>query len=68
MFLKIKYILQGYFYWFISLFKKLKNHKLYEYRMSICRECENNKDDICEIYTFASSRFFPAITKVRGKS
>jgi hypothetical protein len=49
MFLKIKYILQGYFYWFISLFGKLKNHKLYEKRMNICKECDKNKEGVCEI-------------------
>lgn len=48
MFLKIKYIIQGYFYWFISKFKELKNHKLYLQRLEICEKCNKNKNGICE--------------------
>lgn len=48
MFFKFKYIIQGYFYWFLSLFKNLKNKKLYSYRLSICNECEHNKKGICD--------------------
>lgn len=48
MFLKIKYIIQGYFYWFISKFKELKNHKLYSNRLDICEKCEENKKGICD--------------------
>lgn len=49
MLLKIKYILQGYFYWFVSKFKELKNHKIYEYRMSICNNCDNKDNGKCKI-------------------
>jgi hypothetical protein len=49
MLLKIKYILQGYFYWFISKFKELKNHKLYEERMNTCNNCKENEKGICKI-------------------
>lgn len=48
MFLKIKYIIQGYFYWFISKFVELKNYKIYSKRMEICNNCEFNKNGICE--------------------
>lgn len=45
----IKYIIQGYFHWFVSKFKQLKNHKLYNQRMDICNSCENNINSICKI-------------------
>lgn len=48
MFLKIKYIIQGYFYWFISNFIKLKNYKLYSKRMEICTICEFNNNGVCK--------------------
>lgn len=49
MFLKIKYIIQGYFNWFISKFKEIKNHQLYMARYDICRECNYNDGGICSI-------------------
>ena len=49
MLLKIKYIIQGYFNWFISMFKDLKNHQLYVSRYDICSNCNNNKKGICSI-------------------
>lgn len=49
MFLKIKYIIQGYFNLFISKFKELKNHKLYDERYKICSVCKFNNKEICSV-------------------
>ena len=47
MFLKIKYIIQGYIYLIASKFKELKYHELYDARLNICNNCEHNKNGIC---------------------
>lgn len=49
MLLKIKYIIQGYFHWFLSKFKELKNHQLYASRYDICLDCEHNNHGKCDI-------------------
>lgn len=49
MFLKIKYIIQGYFHLILSKFKEIKHHELYKSRLDICNLCENNKHGMCNI-------------------
>lgn len=49
MLLKIKYLIQGYFNWIMSIFKELRNQKLYSTRYNICKECKYNKNGICTI-------------------
>lgn len=49
MFFNIKYIIQGYLHWFISLFKDIKNSKLYSMRLELCEKCDKNNNGICEI-------------------
>lgn len=48
MFLSFKYIIQGYFHLFLSKFKQLKNYKLYNHRLDICNQCEENIKGICD--------------------
>ncbi len=49
MFLRLYYIIQGFFRFFISKFKDVKNAKLYEHRMNICNNCEFNNNGICSL-------------------
>jgi hypothetical protein len=49
MFLRLYYIFQGFFHLFLSKFKELRYHKLYDERLNICNSCEHNKDNICSM-------------------
>lgn len=49
MWLRIKYIIQGWIYYIFSLFIKLKNYSLYKERMEICMQCDYNKKGICTL-------------------
>lgn len=49
MFLKIKYIIQGYYHLLISKFKELKYHDLYESRLNVCNKCNKNRYGMCTI-------------------
>lgn len=49
MFLKIKYIIQGYWNLVISKFKELRYHELYESRLKVCKLCNKNRYGTCSI-------------------
>ena len=49
MLLRLKYIIQGFVYYILSLFIRLKNHSLYNERLDICNLCDYNKNGICSL-------------------
>lgn len=45
----IKYIIQGWWNWFLDKISDIKYKKEFDNRLEICKQCENNKIGICAI-------------------
>ncbi len=45
----IKYIIQGWKNWLLDLFSDIKYKKEFDARFNICKQCEHNKHNICDI-------------------
>ena len=45
----VKYIIQGWWNWFLDKVSDIKYKKVFDERLEICRQCENNRHGICSI-------------------
>ena len=45
----IKIIFQGWINWFLDAWSDLKYKKYFDDRLNICKNCEHNKSNICDI-------------------
>lgn len=45
----VKYIIQGWWNWFLDKISDIKYKKEFDQRMEICRQCDKNNHGICTI-------------------